>query len=81
MRCTLLNLSLQSEPKQIYSGDIVQFGVEIVENSNKGENRLKGIVLTVSYLMQRTSPSFSVPSELTRNATITNFLVPFLVSI
>ncbi|GMR48127.1 hypothetical protein PMAYCL1PPCAC_18322 [Pristionchus mayeri] len=25
----------ESEPKQVYSGDILQFGVEIVENSNK----------------------------------------------
>ena len=28
--------SEESEPKQIKSGDIVQFGVDVVENSKKG---------------------------------------------
>lgn len=26
----------ESEARQIFTGDIIQFGVEIVENSNKG---------------------------------------------
>lgn len=26
----------ESSPRQIFSGDILQFGVEIVENANKG---------------------------------------------
>lgn len=30
--------SEESEPKEINSGDIVQFGVDVVENSKKGED-------------------------------------------
>ena len=26
----------ESEPKELHSGDIVQFGVEVVENSKRG---------------------------------------------
>lgn len=29
--------SEESEPKELKSGDIVQFGVDVVENSKKGE--------------------------------------------
>lgn len=35
----------ESSPRQIFSGDIVQFGVDIIENANKGTT-----IVSVSFL-------------------------------